>query len=277
MSVSERLDAGVYTRRLERERKTRREAERIAEHATRRLYELNEELARSKEHLERNYAAQRDFVAIAAHELQTPTAPLVGFSTTLIERWHVLSEDDKLKFLRAIERQARRLSRLTSLLLTAARLESGSLNVHPQAVDVSQLIDSILAESTHAGDVEVCCPDGLTALADPDHLRLILSNFVDNALKYAGPPIAIDARHSKGRVEIRVCDRGPGVSEAFRPRLFERFSQADLGANPNAKGTGLGLFIVRGLARQQAGDAWYEPNHPCGACFAVGVPATDRR
>ena len=72
-------------------------------------------------------------------------------------------------------------------------------------------------------------------------------------------------------MEVRVCDHGEGVPEEFVPRLFGKFARAD-NASRRAKGTGLGLSIVRGLALVNGGDAWYEPNDPCGSCFAVRLP-----
>jgi signal transduction histidine kinase len=111
----------------------------------------------------------------------------------------------------------------------------------------------------------------LEVLADPNHFRQIVTNFLTNALKYGRTPIQVEAAVSDGTVEVRVRDQGEGVPEDFVPRLFEKFAQAP-GVAQAHRGTGLGLSIVRGLARAQGGDAWYEPNEPRGSCFGVRLP-----
>jgi signal transduction histidine kinase len=103
---------------------------------------------------------------------------------------------------------------------------------------------------------------------------MMLANYLDNALTYAGPPIEIRAAEQEGYAEIRVTDHGPGVPASFIPHLFERFARAPE-TEQKAEGTGLGLWIVRTFARANSGDAWYQPSSTGGACFCLRLPLAD--
>jgi signal transduction histidine kinase len=116
-------------------------------------------------------------------------------------------------------------------------------------------------EVTGAADVEV--------VADRDRLAQSLDNLIGNALRHGASPVQVHVEPGPAMVEIRVSDLGPGVTEEMQPRLFERFATGD-----SQGGTGLGLFIVRELARAQGGDASYEPGSsekPAGA-FVISLP-----
>ena len=97
----------------------------------------------------------------------------------------------------------------------------------------------------------------------------ILTNLLTNAARYGQPPIRLDAVPNGSMVEVRVCDAGPGVADELRPQLFRKFVR---GAGRRDRGTGLGLFIVRELARRQGGDAWYERTSGGETCFCFTVP-----
>jgi PAS domain S-box-containing protein len=217
-------------------------------------------------------AMKSDFVAIASHELRTPLTAVLGFASTLLTHWDRLPEEERRSQVGMIDRQARVLGRLVDDLLTMSRIEGGALETQPRAVDVRASVEDLLV-SVGCGDDEVAIDvdDELEVLADPSHLRQIVTNYLTNALKYGRTPIRVEAAASDGSVEIRVRDQGDGVPEDFVPRLFEKFAQAP-GIAQAHRGTGLGLSIVLGLARAQGGDAWYEPNQPRGACFGVRLP-----
>jgi signal transduction histidine kinase len=171
-----------------------------------------------------------------------------------------------------IDRQARVLSRLVDDLLTMSRIEGGALETRPRPVDVRESVHELLLSLGSPDDeVSLEIEDHLAVLADPDHFRQIVTNYLTNALKYGRTPIRVEAAASNGEVEVRVRDEGEGVPEDFVPRLFDKFAQAP-GVAQAHRGTGLGLSIVRGLARAQGGEAWYEPNRPRGSCFAVRLP-----
>jgi signal transduction histidine kinase len=228
-------------------------------------------------HVERELKAaveQRDTVmAVAAHEMRTPLAVILGMAEILRDGWAGLSEDRRLHLVDLIDKQAHHLRHVVRKLLTLSRIEAGVLGAEPVAFDTSELVLSRLPElADRSRDVRVACVPGLIAYADADHLWQILANYVENAFKYGSPPVDVSATERDGWVELRVCDCGPGVPGEFVPRLFERFSRGP-GAQLQAEGVGLGLSIVRSLAEASGGETWYEPGEPAGACFGVRVPS----
>jgi signal transduction histidine kinase len=230
------------------------------------LEEANEELRLADQ-------LKSDFVSMASHELRTPLTSILGFSSTLKEYWDSTPDEDKLEYLDVIDRQARRLSRLVNDLLAMSRIESGKLDVRHARVDVGEVARAAVTSlgGSDAG-VGVTGPEHLDVHADPDHVEQIVVNFVGNALKYGATPITVELIDAGHDVELRVCDCGEGIPAEFAPHLFEKFAQASTGSTRGASGTGLGLSIVQGLARANDGEAWYEPNHPVGAVFAVRLP-----
>lgn len=237
------------------------------------LEENVEELARTNEELQRVNLTTREFVAIASHDLRGPLTSIRGFSSLMEERWAASPDQQKREFIGIISRQADRVSRLVDDLLTVSQIDAGALDTHAEVLRLSETLQEAReAFSEHASDIEISAPDGLELTADRDHLNRILTNYLANAIKYGEPPVEVEAAEQNGWVEIRVRDRGHGVPEEFVPRLFEKFARSDDPEARKEKGTGLGLSIVQGLARANGGEAWYEPNHPSGSCFAVRLP-----
>ena len=212
-------------------------------------------------------------LAVAAHELRTPLAVILGMSEILRDGWAGLSEERRLHLVDLIAKQAHQLRRVVRTLLTLSRIEAGMLGAEPVVFDTSELVLSRLPElGDRSRDVRVECATGLVAYADADHLWHILANYIENAFKYGAPPVDVSVTERDGWVELRVCDPGPGVADEFVPRLFERFSRGPE-AQRQAEGAGLGLSIVRSLVEAAGGEAWYEAREPAGACFGVRVPS----
>jgi len=229
------------------------------------------ELERVNEDLSGANKIMKDFLSTTSHELRTPLASILAFASTMRDRWGSLDEEQQLHFLEVIHRQTRRVARLVDHLLAVSRIEAGAVESRLAPLDPMEVIRQTLAELEPAtSEIRVEGLAGLEVMADPDHLKQIMLNYVGNALKYGAPPIVVEASERDGWVEIRVRDAGSGVPETFVPRLFEKFARA--GGTQDVDGTGLGLSIVRGLARAQGGEAWYEPNAPQGSCFAVRLP-----
>ena len=222
--------------------------------------------------------ATRDFMAVAAHDLRSPLASIVGFATLLNESWETFSEEDRRRSVATIDRQSRNLSRLVDDLFTLSSIEGGALSTRPELIVLAGAIGWCLESGGgDAASVSVSCSPDLVVLVDPHHLGRILDNYLQNAFKYGEPPVRIEASQLGEVVEVRVLDHGPGVPPEFLPRLFDRFARANTPSAKAEKGAGLGLSIVRGLAEANGGQARYEPNVPIGSCFVVCVPAGDTR
>lgn len=221
--------------------------------------------------------AMRGFVAVAAHDLRSPLASIVGFSALLNESWVTLNDETRRKFVSTIDRQAHNLSRLVDDLLTLSSVEGGSMTTRPETIVLEDAIRRCLESG--AGDtasVAVSCSPDLVVRLDPDHLGRILDNYVQNALKYGAQPVQVEAARFGDMVEVRVLDGGQGVPPEFVTRLFGKFARADVPSTRAQKGSGLGLSIVRALADVNGAQTFYQPNRPNGSCFVVRLPSADR-
>jgi PAS domain S-box-containing protein len=217
--------------------------------------------------------AMQEFVAVASHELRTPTSVIRGFASTLEQRWAQLDEDSKVQFLGAIARSSERLGRLVDDLLIVSRLDAGVADGDGSSTELADTVAAALEElGDDAVDVESAVEPGILVRAERHVVRRIVRNFVENALRYGGLPIRVEATVGDGTVDIIVRDQGPGIPDGFEDKLFERFARADRNASRESGGTGLGLSIVLGMAQAAGGNAWYERNEPHGSCFVARLP-----
>jgi signal transduction histidine kinase len=190
----------------------------------------------------------------------------------LAKHWAALGEEERGDILQGMTASASRLRRLLGDLLTASRLERRALPLHPAPVNVAEVVNDAVSTTlrTHPEvEVHVAGVADVNVLADRDRLAQSLDNLIGNAVRHGASPVQVQVQPGAAMVDIRVSDLGPGVAAEMQPRLFERFVTGD-----SRGGTGLGLFIVRELARAQGGDASYEPaslDQPAGA-FVISLP-----
>jgi signal transduction histidine kinase len=216
---------------------------------------------------------QREFVALAAHELRTPAATIYGLATTLHKRQGQLGPDVVDELILNLYQQGDRMRRLVEQLLDLSRLDSGRIAIEPQRVPLRRHIEEIVASitTTNRRGVEVAVPDNLDVMLDPATVERVLGNLVSNAIRYGRPPIVVTAEQSDHHVRIYVEDGGEGVAPEFVPYLFDRFRRSDDSVSKNI-GTGLGLSIARSYARAHGGDVFYHGGGR-GAKFELVVPA----
>lgn len=242
-----------------------------------RLTSLTERLERANQELLAASRAKDDFLSMTSHELRTPLTPMLGMLETLGQRWESLGDDERLSLVDVISRQGFRLKHLVDDLLTMSAATAGELRSFPEAVAVGPAVEEAVVMMVGDGGAPVVdVPDGLEAWVDPRHLQQVLQNYLSNAVKYAeGGPRRVVARREGDEVVLRVEDDGDGVHPMLVDRLFELFTQLDRGDRRTARGTGIGLAVVRALAQLNGGRAWYEPGREGGSTFAVALPATD--
>jgi len=234
---------------------------------------MTEDLRVSQERLREANESMRGFVDVAAHDLRSPLISIAGFSAILSEDDGTFPAENRRRAAVAIERQSRNMAHLIDDLLTLSTIDGDGPASRPAAVNVAAAITECLDENGTAPQVVVDCPSDLVVVVDPRHLRRILDNYLQNALKYGAAPISVEATRTGDAAEIRVIDHGPGVPPEFVPRLFGKFARADTPETRAQPGTGLGLSIVRGLAEANGGTATYTPHLPRGSRFAVRLPA----
>ncbi|MDT4937699.1 MAG: hypothetical protein QOG80_1370 [Pseudonocardiales bacterium] len=215
---------------------------------------------------------QAEFLAVTAHELRTPIGVISGSTDLLHAHWSDLDESERVELLDSMAANAVRLRRLLDDLLTAARLESGAVELKFEDIVVETILTTaaIAARRQHPDAVvTIETPPDLHVRGDAGRIAQAVDNLVNNALGHGESPVTVTADRHGDRVEIRVSDSGPGVRPDIEPRLFDRFATAR-----QRGGTGLGLFIVRELARAHGGDAWYEPVRDDGVpTFVLSLPA----
>lgn len=240
------------------------------------LRESAAELSDANAALRRANEVKDHVLAATAHELRTPLTSILGFTALLLKGGDALSAEEARECCETIDSQARRMISQVEDLLTLSRVEAGALDLHLEEVDIADTIERTVHLMGLSDLVDVECPGGLVVVADRMRVEQILTNYLGNAVRYGKPPITVGVTDQAGEVTLRLSDHGAGVRSEFVPYLFDRFTQA-ADREHSSGGFGLGLAIVRSLAQAHGGDAWYEPNDPVGACFAVRLPAQSRQ
>lgn len=242
----------------------------ILEHMTR--FEEAQETSQQMAELAR---LKTDFVSVVSHELRTPLTSIIGSLATLNRPQLAPTDPGARELLLSAQRQADRLKRLIEDLLTVSRLDNRSLPLRPESIELQTYIRELVrvipgADAAVTLDLS---PELPLIQTDPEHLRRIVTNLIENSLKYAqGAPVECVARLSGREVWISVVDHGPGIPYEFNDHIFERFTQVGPHETRVTGGTGLGLSIVRGLSEAMGGRVWYEPTLGGGATFTVALP-----
>jgi signal transduction histidine kinase len=208
-----------------------------------------------------------EFLGLVTHELRTPLTVVLAAAQTGKQPNSLIETSELFEI---IERNAKNLASLVEELLIAARLEQGDAAAEPIRVDLADLVRAVARDfGVTDRPVEVEVDEGLSTMSDPDAIRRILVNLLDNAHKYGAAPIHVTLEPGEDCVVLSVSDAGPGLPVEERERLFERFHRADTTGKP---GLGLGLPIVRGLAAACGGHVWAEDAPGGGAVFRVALP-----
>jgi PAS domain S-box-containing protein len=218
-----------------------------------------------------------DFVSTVSHELRTPLTSIYGFAETLMRSDVDFSEPERATFLRYIASESERLIQIVDDLLNVARLEAGTLAVALEPVDLgATALEAAAAAEAHAEGQRFAVdidPGKLVVRANREKLTQVLANLLDNAIKYSpqGGTITLTARRRADTAEIVVSDEGIGIPRADQQRIFTKFFRTDRGVTGSA-GSGLGLFLVRGLVAAMGGRIWVESEEGRGSTFTFDLP-----
>ena len=218
-----------------------------------------------------------DFVSTISHELRTPLTSIYGFAETLLRRDELFTSVERSTFIGYIASESERLTKIVDALLNVARLDTGDLQVQLAPTELEPVLsEAVRSQEELAGfnghRFVLDLPSArLAAQADREKLRQILANLLDNAVKYspAGGTVTVAARRRSEVVELRVSDEGVGVPEGEQERIFRKFYR---GPGGNGGGTGLGLFIARGLVAAMGGRIWVESAEGHGSSFIFELP-----
>ena len=243
------------------------------------LRNSNLSLQKANEQLSQNDKLQKEFINMAAHELRTPIQPILGLTDVL--RDHI-SDSHQSKLLDIIMRNARRLQRLSGDILDVSKIESSLLKISKSPIDLNEKIKTVINDIQNGYDTEsnknvkfLFQPkDSITVYADRDRIYQVLSNLLNNAIKFTkNGTITINAsvnhntnNHNKEAI-VTIMDTGSGIAPEIMPKLFSKFSTS------SQTGTGLGLFISKGIIEAHGGRIWAENNsNGVGASFSFSLP-----
>ena len=220
-----------------------------------------------------------EFVSMLAHELKGPMTTIKGFGEVLRDQWDSMPAEQRSRFFDIVSKEIDRLSRLVNDLLDVSRMEAGTLRYEMEPMDLSDLVESILAvhpslgaEHTIANKVPGDLPH---VMGDRDRVRQVLLNLLTNATRYApeGTTVTIGAKGLDGEVRVWVSDEGIGIAPEDRDRVFFKFVMLP---KPGwvKKGTGLGLFITKSIVEAHGGRIWIDSAPGQGSTFSFTLPTT---
>lgn len=229
----------------------------------------------TKERTEEIEQLKSELVSTVSHELKTPLAAIKAYTATLREN-PVLHDSHREEFLGVVEHEADRLARMIDDMLLVARVESSQLLRTRTSVALDRLLDEVSGQVLHD---PVTHPierrfGGVQVSGDPDRLRDLLRNLLENAVKYSpgGGAIEIYASEDPDRTVIEIKDKGVGISEEHLPYIFDRFYRVEREETAHAGGSGLGLYIVQALVRAHGGTIDVRSEPGSGTVFTISLP-----
>ena len=233
----------------------------------------------ANERLKDHDRAQREFINIAAHELRTPIQPLIGIAEALEEQFKTDGKDEILVRKAEVEmitRNAKRLLNLSSDILEVSRIESKTMQLSKEAIDLTQKIKLIL-DDMHSVipldkrvQLRFDSKSSKTVMVDGDRERIfqVISNLLNNAIKFTDKgDVVVELEEKNGQAIVHVRDSGNGIAPEIYPKLFTKF------ATKSDKGTGLGLYVAKNIVEAHGGNIWAENNNDGkGATFTFTLP-----
>lgn len=232
---------------------------------------------RGTEARRRTELSHAELIATVAHELRSPLTSVKGFTATLLQKWERFTDDQKRLMLETVDADASRVTRLIAELLDISRIDSGRLEVRRQRVDMSAAVRRHVQAQTTAGQrpdrflIRMLAP--LPDLwADPDKVDQVLGNLLENAVRHGAGTVTIEVGPAADRADtegtsVTVSDEGPGIPEESMSRVFTRFWRGS-----KRGGTGLGLYIVKGIVEAHGGTITVGRAPAGGAQFRFSLP-----
>ena len=225
-----------------------------------------------------------DFLSTASHELRTPLAAVYGAAQTLRRHDFALDDSGRDRFISLIVEESERLALIVNDILLANQLELGRVDLANEPFDAVELAERVVESvRIHAPtgihfDV-VATEPAVFLVADRDRVQQVLTNLVENAMKYSpdGGRVGLGVETAGGNVRFHVRDEGLGIPVDEHARIFDKFYRLDPGMTRGVGGTGLGLYICSELVERMGGRIWVESRENVGSSFFVEIPAGDSR
>jgi two-component system phosphate regulon sensor histidine kinase PhoR len=229
--------------------------------------------------LERLELVRQEFLSNVSHELRTPLTSIMALAETL-EAGAIDDQEHNRRFLSIIQRNAARMHRLIDDILELGAIEAGNVKVLPERVALQALVDDVVASLSAAAAgrgivVHNLVEPDATVFADPHRLVQMLTNLIDNAIKFNREGGTVTIKHHRDQSDrISVADTGEGIPAHHLDRLFERFYRVDRARSRELGGTGLGLAIVKHLAKAHGGEVSVDSRFGEGTQFTIELPGS---
>jgi signal transduction histidine kinase len=226
--------------------------------------------------------AKTNFMATISHELRTPLTVMNGSSDLLLRELTGPLTDEQRTLVGSIYKHSVTMTTLLNNVITLASLDSGTLAVELEPVDLNQILNDLLWSHRKpiaakglrlVVDVPECLPE---LIADPQQLRVVLNQLIDNARRYTtAGTLTIRASRDADQIKIAIADTGRGIAPDLAEHLFTRFTRGSEGINSAERGIGLGLAIAKELIERQGGAIWLEETSDQGSTFAITLPSAN--
>ncbi|RKN12739.1 ATP-binding protein [Streptomyces radicis] len=227
----------------------------------------------------RTERSNAELIATVAHELRSPLTSVKGFTATMLDKWDRFTDEQKRLMLQTVDSDADRVTRLITELLDVSRIDSGRLEIRRQPVRLDEAVrrhvKTLINGGCPADRFELRLSEQVAGLwADPDKVDQVLGNLLENAVRHGGGTVTIEMHHvppTRTRQEgmaVTVSDEGPGIPEEAMHRVFTRFWRGS-----ERGGTGLGLYIVKGIVEAHGGTVTVGRSDGGGARFRFILPA----
>jgi K+-sensing histidine kinase KdpD len=254
------------------------ELERIVEARTKQLAQVIDELVVAVERAKETDKVKSLLLSTVSHELRTPLATIKGATSMLRAHHHQIAPELLDEHLADIEEESDKLTELISSLLEMSRIEAGILQIHQQAIDLADVVQSAVERAQlrlRDNQITVTISAPLPpCFGDARRIEQIVANLLDNAAKYSEPkrPILVRVEPRASDLVVSVIDKGRGIAPEQLERIFDRFYQIEHGGDSGRHGIGLGLAICRGLVEAHGGGIWVESEHGNGSTFSFSLP-----
>ena len=240
----------------------------------------NHILKRREESLLNQQIRQRDFIPILVHELRAPLSVIQGASDLLLKEVKELSVDQIQTLLGQVKTSSGSLLKMVGDILDISRMDAGKFEVNRVYANINNVLNEECGYFQPLAKIKninlICQTDQSIANSsfDPERIKQVLNNLLSNALKFVaeGGNITVESKKKGNYLQVTVSDTGEGISDKDKPTLFQKFVQTQSHNHTKERGTGLGLYISKGIVDAHSGKIWVEDNKPAGAKFIFTLP-----
>jgi signal transduction histidine kinase len=237
-------------------------------------------LKKREESLLNSQIRQRDFIPVLVHELRAPLSVIQGASDLLLKEVKDLSADQIHTLLGQIKTSSGSLLKMVGDILDVSKMDAGRFEVNRVYANINNVLKEECGYFQPLAEIKNINLDCQTDQSisnssfDPERIKQVLNNLLSNALKFIPEhgTISVESKKLGNYVQVAVSDTGEGISDRDKPYLFHRFAQTQSHNHVKERGTGLGLYIAKGIVDAHGGKIWVEDNKPVGARFVFTLP-----